>query len=83
MHKRLVLSLLSQPQVLAPNFGYHTINAIKAETTREEAPLSLEEAFAKYRNLNNIQVEAMTGLGLSRQQGGFTKQFRVSHYQCN
>jgi hypothetical protein len=30
--------------------------------------LSLEQAFEKYRYLNNIQVEAMTELGLNRQQ---------------
>lgn len=59
---------LSQTQVLVPNFGYHTINAIKAEMVKEESPLPLEGAFAKYSGLNAIQVDGMTKLGLSRQQ---------------
>ena len=56
---------LSRAQVLAPNFGYHTVSAIKAEI---EKGASLEDAFAKYSSLNNIEIEAMTELGLSRAQ---------------
>lgn len=56
---------LSHEQVTAPNFGYHTIAAIRAEI---EKGTSLEDAFVKYRHLNNSQIEAMTVLGLSRQQ---------------
>jgi uncharacterized protein (DUF433 family) len=56
---------LSRAQVLAPNFGYHTVSAIKAEM---EKGVSLEDAFAKYGELNHIEVQAMTELGLSRAQ---------------
>lgn len=56
---------LSHAQVLAPNFGEHTVSAIKAEM---EKGVSLEDAFAKYGELNNIKVQAMTELGLSRAQ---------------
>jgi hypothetical protein len=56
---------LGHAQVLAPNFGYHTVSAIKAEI---ETGASLEDAFAKYRDLNNIEIQAMTELGLSRAQ---------------
>ena len=59
---------LSRQQVLVPNFGNHTIDAIQAETTREEGALSLEEAFAKYRELTWWQINEMKMLGLSRQQ---------------
>ncbi len=56
---------LSREQVLETNFGANTVSAIKAEM---EKGASLEDAFAKYRALNNIEIQAMTELGLSREQ---------------
>ncbi len=56
---------LSHAQVMAPNFGAHTISAIKAEMKKGAL---LEDAFEKYRDLNNIETRAMTELGLIRAQ---------------
>jgi len=56
---------LDSAQVSAYNFGYHTINAIKAEIKKG---VSLEDAFEKYRFLDYMQIHAMTELGLSRAQ---------------
>ena len=59
---------LDRSQVLSENFSCHTINAIEAEITREEAPLSLNDAFAKYCDLGVAQIDGMTKIGLSRKQ---------------
>jgi len=56
---------LTDEQVLSSNFGDHTIKAIKREM--EENGLGLQEAFKKYKDLNNIEVEAMTKFGLTRE----------------
>ena len=56
---------LSRAQVLSADFGEHTVTAIKAEIGKG---VSLEDAYAKYRELNNIEINAMTELGLSRAQ---------------
>ena len=56
---------LNHKQVTTPNFGFHTIEAIKAETKKG---VTLEAAFEKYQSFNNIQVVGMTDLGLDRKQ---------------
>ena len=48
---------LTPLQVSAPNFGWHTIDAIKAET---EGSMGLEEAFLKYKGLNIIVNNFLT-----------------------
>ncbi len=53
---------LTRSQVLALNFGYHTMRAIKAEMQKG---VLLEDAFEKYRNRNNIEIQAMLELGLA------------------
>ena len=56
---------LTREQVLSHNFGYHTSRAIEREM---EAGCIPQESFEKYKNLNNIQVDAMTKFGLTREQ---------------
>ena len=56
---------LTREQVLSHNFGYHTSRAIEREM---EAGCSSQESFEKYKNLNNIQVYAMTKFGLTRER---------------
>ncbi len=57
---------LTREQVLSDNFGDHTIKAIKREI--EINSLDLQKAFEKYKDLNNIEVDAMTKFGLTREQ---------------
>lgn len=54
---------LDGSQVLVENFGFHTITAIEAEMAKD---VSLEDAFRKYAGLNQIEVQGMRELGLSR-----------------
>ena len=58
---------LTRLQVRTQNFGSHTIHAIKSEIEKDKNT-NLEEAFSKYKGLNNIQVEGMTSLGLTGSQ---------------
>ncbi len=56
---------LTRKQVLTDNFGCHTVVAIEKEL---EKGCDLQECFNKYRDLNNIEVDAITKLGLTRVQ---------------
>lgn len=56
---------LKDDQMLNLDFGFHTINAIKAEMTKGT---DLQTAFETYRNLAPIQISAITELGLTREQ---------------
>ena len=56
---------LTKEQVLAENFGYHTLNAIKKAV---EEGVDLQKAFEKYSQLNYVQIEAITKHGLTKEQ---------------
>ena len=58
---------LTDAQISAENFGWHTINIINAELDKNSS-LSLEDAFTKYKGLNNFQVKGIAELNLSRDQ---------------
>ncbi|MBM3590804.1 MAG: hypothetical protein FJX30_05495 [Alphaproteobacteria bacterium] len=55
---------LTREQVLTPNFGAHTINAIQKEI---EKGVELQVAFKKYSTLNIAEVDGITKLGLTRE----------------
>ncbi len=55
---------LTREHVLAPNFGYHTIEAIQAEISKGA---TVADAYAKFCRLSNVQVKAMQQLGLTRE----------------
>jgi hypothetical protein len=56
---------LTKGQVQVANFGNHTMHAIKADMARGA---TLQAAYYRYVGLNNIQVEAVSDLGLTRNQ---------------
>lgn len=58
---------LSLEQVLSPNFGRHTLNAIDQLQYLDDT-LTVEQAFNELQGLNRVQVEGLIDYNLTRQE---------------